>query len=73
MLSAFFDSPVRIRALRGGLGAFGPQLEGFAEYLYRSGYAKISGRRHLRSAEHFAYWATRRGLSPDSSDAVALS
>lgn len=73
MLSAFFVSSARIRTLRVRPGGFGQALEGFAEYLCRCGYAKISARRHLRSAEHFAHWSTRRGLSADISDAVALS
>lgn len=73
MLSSFFDSSARIRALCEGSGPFGPQLEGFAEYLCRCGYGQIQARRHLRSAEHFAHWATSRGLCADSSDTVALS
>jgi integrase/recombinase XerD len=71
MLSAFFDSSARIRALRDGAAAFGPQIEGFAEYLCRCGYGQIQARRHLRSAEHFAHWAARTGASADRPDAIS--
>jgi integrase/recombinase XerD len=60
MLSAFFESPARIHELGGGpAGAF---FEGFAHELSRGGYAEITARRHLRAAEHFIYWAERKGL-----------
>lgn len=72
MLSAFFDAPARISALRNGHGPFGPQLEAFAGHLFRCGYSRLSARRHLRAAEHFAHWAIRRGLSPEQLDATAL-
>ena len=60
MLSRFFESPVRIHELGGGpAGAF---FEGFAHELSRGGYAEITARRHIRAAEHFIYWAERKGL-----------
>ena len=66
MLSEFFVSPARIRAIRGGPSA--PRIEDFANHLYQSGYAKISARRHIRSAEHIVHWATRviRMLTPSN-------
>ena len=61
MLSEFFDSALRIQALRAGpAGAF---FEGFAQALSQAGYAEITARRHLRAAEHFIYWADRQGLA----------
>ncbi|MCC6195029.1 MAG: tyrosine-type recombinase/integrase [Burkholderiales bacterium] len=62
MLSELFDAPARIRAIRSGPAA--ALIEGFAEQLLQRGYAKISARRHVRSAEHIVRWAIRRGLSP---------
>lgn len=70
MLSEFFVSPARIRAIRGGPSA--PRIEDFANHLYQSGYAKISARRHIRSAEHVVHWAVRRDLSVDELDDHAL-
>jgi site-specific recombinase XerD len=60
MLSAWFDSTARLRALQAGPA--GTLLDGFASLLSRSGFARLTARRHLRSAEHFAWWAARRGL-----------
>jgi site-specific recombinase XerD len=60
MLTEFFESPARIRALRDGPA--GPLVDGFAQALAHGGYAEITGRRHLRAAEHFLYWADRQGL-----------
>ena len=56
MLSEFFKSPVRICAIRSG--PFGSSIESFASYLVQSGYATISARRHIRSAEHITGQAT---------------
>jgi len=58
MLSKFFEAPARISAISSGL--CGPLIESFANHLFESGYAKISARRHIRSAEHIVYWASRR-------------
>jgi site-specific recombinase XerD len=71
MLSQFFESPARIQALRGS--PFGAQLEDFAEYLLESGYAQISARRHIRSAEHLAHWASKSALSADELDNSVLT
>jgi integrase/recombinase XerD len=60
MLSAFFESVVRVRALR--TGPAGALLDEFAGALSAAGYAQITGRRILRAAEHFAWWAARHGL-----------
>lgn len=61
MLSEFFESAARIRALRAR--PTGALLEGFAQALSHAGYAEITGRRHLRAAEHFLYWADRKGIA----------
>lgn len=64
MLSELFDAPARIRAIRGAPG--GALIESFAEQLILRGYAEISARRHVRSAEHLVRWATRKGLAADA-------
>lgn len=71
MLSTYFDGPVRVRTLRSG--PFGAELERFAEYLGRCGYSRITARRHLRSAEHFAHWATGRTGRVDATDELTVS
>ncbi len=60
MLSEFFDSLVRIHKL--GAGPVGALFEGFAQELSKAGYAEITARRHIRAAEHFTYWADRKGM-----------
>lgn len=60
MLAEYFDSPLRIQKLRDCPA--GHLLEGFAQELYRAGYAQLTARRHLRSAEHLVYWTGRRGI-----------
>lgn len=65
MLEKIFDSSrnglVRARLLREGL--HGSILDSFAGELLHSRYANITARRHLRAAEHFAFWASHRGIS----------
>jgi len=70
MLSELFEAPARIRAIRSG--SAGALLEGFANHLFASGYATISARRHLRSAEHVICWASRRRLALHDLDTLAL-
>ena len=70
MLSEFFGESARLYAIRNGPS--GPLLEDFAGYLFRSGYAKISARRHIRSAEHIVHWALRNSVSVDRLDGPAL-
>jgi site-specific recombinase XerD len=60
MLSHFFQAPARIREIRSNPSA--ALIEGFADYLFQNGYAEMSARRHIRSAEHIVRWATRRDL-----------
>jgi integrase/recombinase XerD len=70
MLSHFFESPARIRAIQ--CNPSGSLLEGFADYLFESGYAEISARRHIRSAEHIIHWATGKDLLINELDDPAL-
>ena len=70
MLFHFFESPARIRAVR--CNPSGALLEGFADYLFESGYAEISARRHIRSAEHIIHWAGRKDLLVKELDDPAL-
>jgi hypothetical protein len=60
MLSKYVAAPARIKAIRNGLS--GALIEDFANELFRRGYAEISGRRHVGSAEHIVRWAARRDL-----------
>jgi hypothetical protein len=66
----FFSDSARKLAIREGPS--GPLLEAFAGYLFRSGYSKISARRHIQSAEHIIHWARRNGLSVDGLAGLAL-
>ena len=52
MLVDLFESAARVEALREGPS--GTLLDVFAQALVRSGYARLTARRHLRAAEHFA-------------------
>lgn len=70
MLSQFFVAPTRIQAIRNNTAA--ALLEGFVDYLARSGYSEISARRHIRAAEHIVHWANGAGLSVDELDDSAL-
>jgi integrase/recombinase XerD len=60
MLEKIFDASgsglVRVQLLRKGL--HGSLLDSFSGELLHSRYANITARRHLRSAEHFANWAS---------------
>jgi integrase/recombinase XerD len=65
MLEKIFDSSgsglVRVRLLREGL--HGPLLDSYSGQLLHCRYANITARRHLRSAEHFAYWASHHAMA----------
>jgi len=60
MLAEYFEPPLRIQEIRGCPA--GHLLEGFAQALYDVGYAQLTARRHLRSAEHLVHWTGRRGI-----------
>jgi site-specific recombinase XerD len=70
MLSKFFEAPERIGAIRSG--PYGRLLESFANQLSENGYATISARRHIRSAEHIIRWAKLRRLVVEDLDTSAL-
>lgn len=70
MLSHFIERAARINTIRSG--PCGALLEDFADYLFQTGYAEISARRHIRSAEHVVHWASREGLVVDELDGLAL-
>ena len=71
MLSDFFAARWRIRALREG--PTGALFEGFGQALSHMRYAAITGRRHLRAAEHFIDWTDRNGLSVPDLNRQALA
>lgn len=60
MLTKYFESPSRIRAIHSG--SSGALLESFADQLFQSGYSRITARQHIRSAEHVICWAARRSV-----------
>src|SRR6202008_1044429 len=59
-----FDSPLRVQTFRNGPS--GALLDGFAQELSRSGYAKITARRYIRTARRFICWADKEGISASS-------
>ena len=65
MLENFFDpSPggqARVRSLRNS--RHGALLDSFSRELSHSRYANITARRHIRSAEHFIYFAITNALA----------
>jgi integrase/recombinase XerD len=63
-MTEFFKSPFRIFQLRGGQN--GQLLDTFLRELQQSGFAKITVRRHIRTAEHLLYWARLSGISPSA-------
>jgi site-specific recombinase XerD len=63
MLAEFFQSAKRVQDLR--VGPAGPLIKSFAHTLAQGGYAEMTARRHLRSAEHLAHWADRIGIAID--------
>ncbi len=70
MLSHFFDSTARIKQIRSC--SFGKRLEEFAGFLRINGYADLTARRHIRSAEHLAVWASGNGISINELDDITL-
>jgi hypothetical protein len=59
-MTELFKSPFRIFQLRGGQN--GQLLDTFLQELQQSGFAKITARRHIRTAEHLLHWAGRKGI-----------
>lgn len=71
MLSEYFRSANRIRAIQSGPS--GELIEHFAAALFQRGYAEVTGAHHVRAAEHFVRWASRRGIPVSDLDDEALS
>lgn len=71
MLSHFFCSSARIEKIR--CNPSGELLSEFSDYLHENRYSTISARRHIRSAEHFAHWAHKQGLSIGDADHAVLT
>src|SRR5215471_13423947 len=65
MLEKIFDSSgsglMRVQLLREGL--HGPLLDSYSGELLHCRYANITARRYLRSAEHFACWASHHAMA----------
>ncbi len=70
MLSKYIHGADRIREIRGGPA--GLLVERFAGVLFERGYAEITARKHIRSAEHFVRWALRSDLPLSDLDDEAL-
>ena len=71
MFPNYFESKGRIHTLCNSSG--GSLLEGFAHDLWQAGYAEITGRRHIRAAEHLIYWADQNGIRVDEFQEQVLS
>jgi integrase/recombinase XerD len=71
MFANYFESKDRILALSNMAG--GSLIEGFAGDLWQAGYAEITGRRHIRAAEHLIYWADKNGIRVDEFQKQVLS
>ena len=61
MFEKCFESPIRIQELRGSPA--GAQLEDFADQLCQAGYVRTTVQKHIRAAEHFVDWTSRRGIA----------
>lgn len=71
MFANYFGSKGRIDTLCSSTG--GALLEGFACDLWQAGYAEITGRRHIRAAEHLIYWADLNAIRVDEFQEEVLS
>lgn len=71
MIANYFESNGRIHTLCNSAG--GSMLEGFACDLWQAGYAEITGRRHIRAAEHLIYWANQNAIRIDEFQEEVLS
>lgn len=72
MLTTYFKAPRSLRRLR--LGAAGPYLDGFAEFLHDAGYAREVARARLGAAWHLGFWTTQAtGSLVNVDDAIIKS
>ena len=60
MLSKCFTCPIRLQQLRNSPGQ--AALEGFADQLWQTGYARTVAQKHIGIAEHFVEWADRQDI-----------
>jgi site-specific recombinase XerD len=61
MLSRYFTCPIRLQQLRNSPDY--ALLEGFADQLWQTGYARTVAQKHIGIAEHFIYWANRQDIA----------
>src|SRR5206468_3457403 len=54
-------------------GPLGPHLDGFVELLQGEGYAPGVIRRHVRAADVFGRWLSRRGMAASRVDEATVS
>lgn len=66
MLETFFSSTLRLQELRDAPSSH--LLEAFAEELRQLGYSKITAHVHIRAAELFISWVSRKGRSINTWD-----
>ncbi len=71
MFANYFESKGRIHTLCAG--SSGSLLEEFACDLWKTGYAEITARRHIRAAEHLIYWADQNAIRVDKFQGEVLS
>ena len=60
MLIHYYQSESFINKLR--TGPAGSYMDGFADTLWKAGYAEITARRHIWTAQHLANWAQRQSV-----------
>jgi hypothetical protein len=66
MLTTYFKSSLSLARYRSRPA--GPYWDDFSTWLEDQGYRRISVRRHIREAAHFADWAKAEGLSVQNYD-----
>jgi integrase/recombinase XerD len=70
MLDQFFEEPRALERARGS--AAGPYLEGFSDWLRKSGYAPSSVLKFVRTAVHVGLWAARSHTAIRELDQAAI-
>lgn len=64
MLNIYFESPYTLNRLRSGI--FGGYIDGFAQALHDTGYAKLTARRYLRAGAHFGHFVELNNIPINS-------
>jgi site-specific recombinase XerD len=70
MLTDYFKSPLTMERYRSGI--ISPHLDAFTAWLDEHGYRRVSIRRHVREAVHFAAWAKTAGIPVEGLNRDAL-